>query len=267
MSVPTTNLECAACNAPLRVSADQLGHSVRCPSCRAVMEVHRSGAVTETMVSCPGCHSKLVIPAITDARAFRCPKCRQFLAPFPSAVEVGDVGDLDWASGQGPGLITPDPLASPGGGLAHPSTQRRKRYRLPSSTRSIAYSERVASVAPGAILLGVSIIGVLINAGHFFYAMGITDPELLAEAGVRQLKTKMMLVAILSGGYLLAIAIGSLQMILRQRIWWGRTACVLAALPITLCVFSQLWIGTIGYLVMLPAAIWGSIVLWTSPAP
>ena len=72
----------------------------------------------------------------------------------------------------------------------------------------------------------------------------------------------------LGGMYMLAIALGASQMILRQQLWAGRTACILAVLPVTVFAYGNLCVGSVLYPFAAAIAIWGLVVLFgTAAAP
>lgn len=262
------DIDCAACNATLSVTTDQIGQSVRCPGCGVVMEVHPLGTLTDSMVSCPACDSKLVIPE-SPAINFRCPKCSQHLAKPDAVPEVMPIdawsdsgasfaGDPAYGYDQG-GYGAPDAL---GFGAAPPSPSKPSKQSSTAWRSETAYSDLVPSMGPGVMLLLLSVVGILLNAVFFFYAVGINDPERLTEANVRYMKTFFLVSSLLGGLYMSLIAFGSTQMIMRQRLWAGRTASILAILPMTVFAYGNLCFGVIAYPLFLGAGIWGTVVLF-----
>lgn len=272
-------LNCAACDTTLSVSAEQIGGSVRCPACKAVMQVQPQGTITKEMVTCPGCASKLVVPDSTNADVFRCPKCSQRLSKPQSEspwrggevepVEVMPVGASGTDMWAGSGAVVNEPsyggYADPTGGFGPPQPSHRPSTRSSTAwgTRDKTYPDHIASVAPGALLLILASIGVLVNLGQFFFAVGINDPERLVEEEVRVLKWVMMGTSCMGGIYMLGIAYGALQMILRQRMWAGKVASIMAILPAVGFAFGTFFcIGWLAYPVFLGIGIWGSVVLF-----
>jgi DNA-directed RNA polymerase subunit RPC12/RpoP len=263
------NVACAGCGETLKVSSDQVGRSVRCPSCQSVMQVQPRGQVTDAMVRCPGCSSKLIVPDSSGAATFRCPKCGQFLAtaqPNPFATSEPAVDLFSGAGGDLPHhAASSHPSSAPHAPMGfsaapHPATPVKHSSTQWKSTTY--YSERINSVPPGVILLIWAIVGLLINAVQFFYALGITDPERLAEPEVWAMKIFFIVSSSLGGLYMIAIAMGASQMIMRQRLWAGQTACILTVLPVTVFAYGNLRIGVVLYPFAVAVAIWGLVVLF-----
>ncbi len=228
------------------------------------MQVQPQGKVTASMVICPGCSSKLVIPESSGAETFRCPKCRQFLATsHPDPFASGQSAAVDsWSGGgwsaapQGPTPIGFSPSPQSAAPIKRSSTQWKPQ---------IHYSERIQSVPPGVILLIWAVIGLLLNAFQFFYALGINDPKLLGDPEVVAMKILFILASCFGGLYLIAIALGASQMILRQRLWAGRTACILTVFPATVFAYGNLCFGIVLYPFAAAVAIWGLVVLFRRP--
>ncbi len=248
-------IACAACNDPMTLSVDQVGKLVRCPGCQTVMKVMEKGvAAADEMVTCPGCKNRLVIPDSTRAKAFRCPKCLQHLVTQqPVLTDTTD----DWSVGMGG-----DPLQQSG-----TSTSSRKPVTQSSTpwNKRISYPDDVGSVAPGTLIVIHACIGLLLCAVQFFYAMGITDPERLVEEDVRNTKLTLILSASLGGLYLGVLALGGVQMILRQRLWYGRIVCILATFPLAIYAYGTraFWVGVAFYPLSLMGGVWGLIVLFS----
>ncbi len=270
------NIACGACRQTLMVSRDQIGMTIQCPSCRAVQMVQNVGdRVAGTMVKCPGCAIPLAVPESTGASTFRCPKCGQYLsidAPAP-AIEMDSWAETPAngaASQSGRSFYSGHPLHRLGdefGSLGANSSELQNQLpRTAASTQwsvDHSYSPQVGSVVPGALLLIQASCGLLLCAVQFFYAMGITDAERLAESDVQTLKLTLITSSALGGLYLFLIAMGAIQMIVRQRLWAGRTACVLAILPLTFFAYGLF--GTCFAIALYPLAlvggIWGLIAL------
>ena len=143
------------------------------------------------------------------------------------------------------------------------TTRPNTRSSTPWKSKT-GYSVKVKSVVPGALLLIQACCGLLLNAVQFFYAMGITDAERLAETEVQTLKTFLIVSSALGGLYLTLIALGAAQMLIRQRLWAGRMACILAVLPITFFAYGlhTMCLAAVLYPLALVGGIWGLVELF-----
>jgi hypothetical protein len=251
----------------LEVTVDQIGQSIRCPACQAVLQVRTPGDADATaLVTCPGCAGKLAIPDSIDAASYRCPKCGMHLATRqpqpPTPVDVWTTPAPSSVFDTGP----EPPGLGLSGGPGHSGGPAVEKPIVSSSTQwksNTAYSSNVGSVVPGVLLLIHATVTLLINVVQFFYAMGFSD-ELKADQEVQVLRTTMIASSVLGSLYVSVIAAGSVQMIFRQRLWLGRLACILAVVPLTAVVCGPQWVcvTSLWYGLALVGGIWGLVVLF-----
>lgn len=99
-------VECPACAKRLKAPDQLAGHRVKCPACKATVEIpsleksssHKAGPAKTTssgestavrIVQCPSCERKLKIPVELAGRSVACPACKTSLRiPAPSSTPL-----------------------------------------------------------------------------------------------------------------------------------------------------------------------------------